>query len=349
MINKNSSKVILITGAAGFIGAATSKELLNRGFTVFGLDDLNNYYDVTLKKSRLNLIANSLFKKRWKFFEVGIENEKILEDIFQNSRPDIVINLAAQAGVRYSIKNPKKYIESNLIGFSNILEMSRKYAVKNLIYASSSSVYGGNRNLPYQEDHSANHPVSLYAATKKSNELMAHSYSHLYKIPATGLRFFTVYGPWGRPDMAPMIFAKAIMKGEPIEVYNFGKMKRDFTYIDDVVEVICRCCNLPATKDKNFNLEKPLPSTSFAMHRIFNVGNENAIGLLKFISMLENAFGKKVEKIFKPIQDGDVLETAANTKLIEEWTNFKPMTNLEDGLKKFADWYLNYYENVLNN
>ena len=343
MSTDKSSKKILITGAAGFIGAATSKELLERGFNVIGLDDLNNYYDVGLKKSRLNFIEESFCKSRWRFFKVGIEDDKKLEDVFKKYSPKIVINLAAQAGVRYSIKAPKKYISSNLIGFSNILEMCRKYDVSNLIYASSSSVYGGNRNLPYQEDQSVNHPISLYAATKKSNELMAHSYSHLYGLPATGLRFFTVYGPWGRPDMAPMIFAKAIMKGEPIDVYNFGNMKRDFTYIDDVVEVICRCCNKPAKKDKSFNSENPLPSSSFSSHRIFNVGNENSIDLLNFIATLENALGRKVEKILKPIQDGDVLETAANTKLIEEWINFKPKTKLEDGLNKFADWYVDYF------
>ena len=339
----NSSKKILITGAAGFIGAATSKELLKRGFTVIGLDDLNNYYDVNLKKSRLNFIENSANKSKWKFFKFGIEDDFQLEKIFNKFRPEIVINLAAQAGVRFSIKEPKKYISSNLVGFSNILEMCRNYDVENFIYASSSSVYGGNRNLPYHEDQSVNHPISLYAATKKSNELMAHSYSHLYGLPSTGLRFFTVYGPWGRPDMAPMIFAKAIMKGDPIEVYNFGDMKRDFTYIDDVVEVICRCCNQPAKKDKNFNYADPLPSISFSSHRIFNVGNENSIGLLNFISILEKVLGKKVEKIFKPIQDGDVVETAANTDLLEKWINFKPKTKLEDGLNKFAFWYLDYF------
>jgi UDP-glucuronate 4-epimerase len=230
-----------------------------------------------------------------------------------------------------------------LIGFHNIIEQCRRSKIEKLIYASSSSIYGLNEKIPFSVNDKTDYPVSLYGATKKSNELVAHAYSHLYGLKTIGLRFFTVYGPWGRPDMAPMIFAKAIMKGDPIEVYNFGDMKRDFTYIDDVVEVICRCCYQPATIDKSFNYANPLPSKSFSSHRIFNVGNENSIGLLNFISSLEKVLGKKVEKIFKPVQDGDVLETAANTDLLEKWIDFKPKTNLEDGLNKFALWYLDYF------
>ena len=339
------SSPILITGAAGFIGGALSKELLMRGEMVIGVDNLNDYYDINLKLGRLEQIKNISNKNNaWTFYEKSIHDFYAMEFIFKKHKPKIVINLAAQAGVRFSLEKPKTYIDSNLTGFFNILELSKNFNIKNLIYASSSSVYGGNRNLPYSEKHSVNHPVSLYAATKKSNELMAHTYSHLYGLPSTGLRFFTVYGPWGRPDMAPMIFSKAILNSSPIDIYNYGNMMRDFTYIDDVIEVICRCCKKPATKDMNFNSSNPEPSTSFAPHRIFNVGNNNAIKLEKFISLIETNLGKKAIKRFIPMQDGDVQETFANTELIEKWINFRPNTNIEKGVMLFSKWYLNYYE-----
>ena len=336
---------VLVTGAAGFIGAAVSAELLNQGFNVFGLDNLNNYYDVNLKLQRIQLIEKCSLNKtnKWHFIKCDIGDKKQINEIFDHISPSIVINLAAQAGVRHSIKYPEEYIYSNLLGFSNILECCRKIKIKNLIYASSSSVYGGNSKTPFEETDSVSHPVSLYAATKKSNELMAHSYSHLYGIPSTGMRFFTVYGPWGRPDMAPMIFANKILNKIPIEVFNFGKMKRDFTYIDDVVSSIISCCMKPAMQDMNFDCFNPNPSTSFSPHRIFNVGNSKPVELLKFIELLETALGEKAIKLMKPIQKGDVKETFANTKLLEEWIGFIPKVSIEKGIVKFAKWYLDYY------
>ncbi len=342
----NQRKSILITGVAGFIGAALAKELLKRGENVVGIDNLNDYYDVNLKLSRLKEIEKVVQKENsiWKFYKNSLQESNDLELIFKNNMPQIVVNLAAQAGVRYSLENPRSYIDSNLLGFFNILENCKTFKISNLIYASSSSVYGGNRDLPYSEKHQVNHPVSLYAVTKKSNELMAHSYSHLYGLSITGLRFFTVYGPWGRPDMAPMIFSKAIMKGDPIDVYNFGNMMRDFTYIDDVVEVICRCCEKPAFKDESFDSKNPNPSTSFAPHRLFNVGNNKPIKLIEFIDILENSLGKKSIKNLKKLQDGDVLETAADTDLLYKWINFVPNTKIEDGLEIFTKWYLDYFK-----
>ena len=341
---KKDSSPILITGAAGFIGGALSKELIIRGERVIGTDNLNDYYDINLKLARLDQIKKiSKRNNTWIFYEKSIHDFYEMENIFKKHKPKIVINLAAQAGVRFSLEKPKTYIDSNLTGFFNILELSKSFNINNLIYASSSSVYGGNRNLPYAERNSVNHPISLYAATKKSNELMAHTYSHLYGLPATGLRFFTVYGPWGRPDMAPMIFSNAILKGKPIDVYNYGNMMRDFTYIDDVIEVICRCCQKPATKDINFDSSNPDPSSSFAPHRIFNVGNNKAIKLGIFISLIETYLEKKAIKRFLPMQDGDVQETCANTELLEKWINFRPNTNIEEGIKLFSKWYLNYF------
>ena len=336
---------ILVTGAAGFIGAAVSLQLLRKGFNVIGVDNLNNYYDVKLKLKRIDLIKKNSFNlpSNWEFAKCDIANKKILDKIFDQFKPSIVINLAAQAGVRHSINNPSEYIHSNLIGFSNILETCRKTKIKNFIYASSSSVYGGNSNLPFCENDGVNHPISLYAATKKSNELLAHSYSHLYGIPSTALRFFTVYGPWGRPDMAPMIFAKAILSKTPIEVFNFGNMKRDFTYIDDVVDAVVSCCTKPAIADPNFDSKAPNPSTSFSPHRIFNVGNSKPVKLLNFIELLENALGVKAIKILKPIEMGDVKETYANSQLLEDWIKFKPKVSIENGIKLFAKWYLEYY------
>ena len=339
-------KKILVTGAAGFIGAALAIRLLENGENIIGLDDLNSYYDISLKESRLKEI-NAVSEKstgKWEFYKSSLENEVSLKDIFNAHSPQIVVNLAAQAGVRYSLKNPSAYIQSNLVGFSNLLEQCRHHSVDNLIFASSSSVYGGNKNLPFCESQSVDHPVSLYASTKKANELMAHAYSHLYGIPCTGLRFFTVYGPWGRPDMAPMIFAKSILNGQPIDVFNYGRMKRDFTYIDDIVEGIYRCCYKPAIIDNAFDCLNPNQSTSFAPFKIFNIGNSVPIELLRFIEILEDELGMKAVKNFLPIQLGDVEATAANTDLLEAWIDFKPSTSIEIGIKNFSKWFLSYYK-----
>ena len=339
--------VILVTGAAGFIGSALVKKLLAQGYKVVGIDNLNDYYDLSLKKARLeDITAKSKDSAgEWHFFELGIDNENLIRNLFQEFKPLIVYNLAAQAGVRYSIKNPKSYVSSNLIGFSNILEMCRKFNVKNLIYASSSSVYGGNKKIPFKENDNTDHPVSLYAATKKCNEILAHSYSHLYNLPATGLRFFTVYGPWGRPDMAPMIFTKSILKREPINVFNFGEMQRDFTYIDDVVEALFRFLKKPATSNINFDFQNPDSSSSFAPHKIFNIGNSDPIDLLVFIKELENALGIKASLKMLPMQQGDVEKTNANTEELKNWIGYNPSTKLKDGVKKFVNWYLKFYGN----
>ena len=338
-------KTILVTGAAGFIGAALVIRLIENGENVIGLDNLNSYYDPNLKESRLKNINSVLNSSagQWKFYNSSLENKTDLKYIFNTHSPSIVINLAAQAGVRHSIDNPSSYIQSNLVGFSDLLEQCRNYVVENFIFASSSSVYGGNKKLPFSESQSVDHPVSLYAATKKANELMAHSYSHLYGIPCTGLRFFTVYGPWGRPDMAPMIFAKSILNKRPINVFNYGKMKRDFTYIDDIVEGVYRCCYKPAYIDKDFDCLNPNVNSSFAPYRIFNIGNNKPIELLKFIEILEYELGLKAVKNFLPIQPGDVEATFANTDLLESWVDFKPSTSIETGVNKFAKWYLDFY------
>ena len=335
---------ILVTGAAGFIGFHLCQKLIKNGCNVVGFDNINDYYEIDLKESRLKILDKEGFKAKNWFFEKGdlIEKDSV-EDVFNKYNPNIVINLAAQAGVRYSIENPQTYVNTNILGFLNILECCKSQKVKNFLYASSSSVYGGNKKLPFSENDSVNHPKNIYAATKKSNELFAHAYSHLYKIPSTGLRFFTVYGPWGRPDMAPMIFAKAILEGKPIEVFNHGNMKRDFTYIDDVVEAILKCCFKPASIYPNFDSLNPEPSKSFAPHRILNIGNGNPLDLLLFIDILEKALGKKTTKIMKDMHNADVQETFADKKLIEEWIGFKTNTSIEKGIEKFADWYINYY------
>ncbi len=335
---------ILVTGSAGFIGFHLCKKLLETNHDLIGLDNVNDYYDVNLKEKRLEILSQiSLKKNIWKFIKIDLERKDSVSNIFQEYQPEIVVHLAAQAGVRYSIKNPSAYISSNIVGFSNVLEACRLKPVKSLLYASSSSVYGGNTKTPFSENDSVNHPVSLYAATKRSNELMAHSYSHLYNIPCTGLRFFTVYGPWGRPDMSPMIFADAIINEKPLKIFNHGNMSRSFTFIDDVVEVIIRLIHKPALPDKSFNTDNPKPSTSWGPNMIFNVGNPNSIKLLEFINCLESEIGTKAIKEFESMQKGDVIDTLSDKKILEEWIGSFPETPLNEGIKNFLDWYINYY------
>jgi UDP-glucuronate 4-epimerase len=333
------SSPILITGVAGFIGAAVAERLLLRGDAVVGIDNLNDYYDPALKRARLERLCQLPgAAERFVFVRLDLEDGEALSDLFAAQRPRAVLHLAAQAGVRHSIENPAAYIQSNLVGFGHVLEGCRHQGVAHLVYASSSSVYGGNRNLPFSEQQPVNHPVSLYAATKKANELMAHTYSHLYGLPATGLRFFTVYGPWGRPDMAPMLFAKAILKGQPIRVFNRGQMRRDFTYIDDVVEGVVRCLDKPATADPSFDPLHPNPATAQGPHRLFNIGNAQPVELMRFIALLEQALGCEAVKQFEPMQPGDVEATAADTAALEAWVGFRPHTPLEQGLTCFAAW-----------
>ena len=336
------TRTILVTGAAGFIGAALSKRLLQRGDRVVGIDNLNDYYDPTLKQARLREIEAAASSDAWRFERMSLEDGDALMNLCAAEHPSVVVNLAAQAGVRYSLENPAAYIQSNLVGFGHILESCRHNGVGHLVYASSSSVYGGNRNLPFHEGQAVNHPVSLYAASKKANELMAHTYSHLYGLPATGLRFFTVYGPWGRPDMAPMLFARAILAGEPIRVFNHGRMQRDFTYIDDIVEGVIRCCDKPATANPDFNALHPDPATASAPHRLFNIGNSQPTELLRFIEVMEQALGREAVKDFQPMQPGDVVATAADTHALERWVGFRPSTSIETGVNLFARWYRNY-------
>jgi len=337
------ARTVFVTGAAGFIGAALAQRLLLRGERVVGIDNLNSYYDPALKQARLRQIENTAPAGAWRFEPIALEQHEPLTALFAEERPQVVVNLAAQAGVRYSLENPAAYIQSNLVGFGHILEGCRHHGVGNLVYASSSSVYGGNRNLPFHEQQPVNHPVSLYAASKKANELMAHTYSHLYGLPATGLRFFTVYGPWGRPDMAPMLFARAILVGEPIKVFNHGKMQRDFTYIDDIVEGVVRCCDKPATANPAFDPLQPDPATAAAPHRVFNIGNSQPTELLRFIEVIEQALGRAAIKDFQPMQPGDVVATAADTRALEEWVDFRPSTPIETGVERFARWYREFY------
>ncbi len=340
-------KKIMVTGCAGFIGAALTRKLVLEGNEVIGIDNINDYYDISLKKSRLKNITSNRNKnnspKNFNFFQCDISNLDQLNNIFLVEKPDIVVNLAAQAGVRFSLEKPQEYLKSNLVGFHNILFLCKKFRIENLIYASSSSVYGGNENRPFCEDQSVDHPVSFYAATKKCNEIMAHSYSHLYELPCTGLRFFTVYGPWGRPDMAPMIFTKAIINGEQIKIFNNGEMYRDFTYIDDVVEGIYKCCRKPAEEDMHFDKKNPNPSTSFAKHRILNIGNSKPIKLTRFIEILERELGKKAKKIYLPMQLGDVKSTSASIEKLDQWIGFKPFISIEEGISRFVEWYRSYY------
>ncbi len=336
---------ILITGAAGFIGYHLINKLLEGDEDIIGIDNFNNYYDVKLKKSRyekLEAKAKNL-DSNFKMIKEDISNENEIMNIFESYDFNIVVNLAAQAGVRYSIENPSAYIESNIKGFANILEGCRKNKVKHLVYASSSSVYGGNKSMPFSESHAVDHPISLYAASKKSNELMAHTYSHLYGLSATGLRFFTVYGPWGRPDMALFIFTKSIIEGKPIKIFNKGKMKRDFTYINDITESLVLILNKPATIDLAFDPMNPNPSTSWAPHRIFNIGNSKSINLEEYINVIEKKLGKKAVREYLEIQPGDVSATEADTNALQEWINFKPNTNIETGVSEFIDWFHDFY------
>ncbi len=336
-------KTILVTGAAGFIGFHICKKLLDEDYELIGIDNLNSYYDVNLKKQRINQLKNNSSKSKnlWNFKRIDIENNEALESIFQEYNPSIVINLAAQAGVRHSIKNPKLYVSTNMLGFSNILECCRKYDVKNFIYASSSSVYGGNKKIPFSENDSVDHPISLYAASKRANELMAFSYSHLYNISSIGLRLFTIYGPWGRPDMAPMIFSDAIVNQKTLKIFNNGDMARDFTFIDDVVEIIKRLIEKPIKKSFVAN---GLSTKSLAPHKIFNLGKSEPIQLMKFINLLEDEFQIKAKKTFFGMQAGDVEITYAETKEIELYTGFKPKVNIKEGIKKFVTWYKKHYQ-----
>ena len=332
---------ILLTGAAGFIGMTTSLRLLARGDELVGLDNLNDYYDVTLKERRLaRLTPHSNFR----FVKMDVADRPGMEQLFAAEKFDRVIHLAAQAGVRYSLQNPHAYIDSNIVGFTNILEGCRHNGVQHLTYASSSSVYGGNTKMPFSEHDSVDHPVSLYAVTKKANELMAHTYSHLYGLPTTGLRFFTVYGPWGRPDMALFLFTKAILEGRAIDVFNYGNMQRDFTYVDDIVEGVIRVMDKTAAANPAYDPVQADPATSNAPYRVFNIGNNNPVPLLDFIGCIEDALGRQAEKRLLPLQDGDVPATYANTDALRDWVGFVPGTSVRDGIGRFVAWYRDYYQ-----
>ena len=332
---------ILVTGAAGFIGMTTTLRLLERGDEVVGLDNMNDYYDVTLKERRLaRLTSNPNFR----FIKADVADRLAMEQLFATEKFERVIHLAAQAGVRYSLQNPHAYVDSNIVGFMNILEGCRHNKVGHLVYASSSSVYGGNTRMPFSEHSFVDHPVSMYAATKKANELMAHTYSHLFALPTTGLRFFTVYGPWGRPDMALFLFTKAILEGRAIDVFNNGNMQRDFTFVDDIVEGVLRVLDRPATSSPSYDPLVADPATSDAPYRVFNIGNNNPVPLLDFIACIEEALGRKAEKNLLPLQDGDVPATYANTDALRFWVGFVPATPIKDGIARFVAWYRDYYK-----
>ncbi len=349
---------VLITGTAGFIGFHLAERLARQypDYEITGLDNINDYYDVNLKYARLkesgldreaikyNVYVQSLKFPNYRFIKLNLEDRENINSIFEREKFDIVIHLAAQAGVRYSLQNPYTYIDSNITGFLNILEGCRYNTPRHLIFASSGSVYGANKKMPFSVHDHTDHPLSLYGATKKANELMAHSYSSLFNIPSTGLRFFTVYGPWGRPDMAMFLFARAITEGKPIELYNFGKMKRDFTYIDDIVEAMVRLINKPPRGSDNWDAENPDPSSSSCLFRIFNIGNSSPVEVSYVVELLEKYLGKKAEKVLVPIQPGDVPATMADVDDLWEYVNFKPGTHIDGGIKRFIDWFIRYYQ-----
>ena len=332
---------ILVTGVAGFIGMHVVVRLLADGHEVIGLDNINDYYDVRLKQARLTRIGSP---NQFHFHKLDLADRSGINTLFAETKPEIVINLAAQAGVRYSLENPHSYINSNLVGFTNILEGCRDFEVGHLVYASSSSVYGLNKEMPFHEGQNTDHPLALYGATKKANELLAHSYSHLFNLPTTGLRFFTVYGPWGRPDMALFKFAEAILAGEPIDVYNHGQMTRDFTYIDDIVEGVVRLAMKPAQGDESFDAENPDAGRSTAPWRIFNIGNGQPTPLMDYITALEDALGRKAEKNFMEIQPGDLIQTFADTKRLNDWIELKPNSDIKDGIAAFVRWFTEEYQ-----
>lgn len=332
---------ILVTGAAGFIGSALCMKLLDRGEKIVGIDNHNDYYDVDLKQSRLERYLNHT---NYQHYKIDICDSKKLADIFEEYKFKFVIHLAAQAGVGYSLINPNSYIESNIVGFANIIENCKKFKVQHLVYASTSSVYGANTKMPFSENKSANHPLSLYAATKRSNELIAHTYSYLFHLPTTGLRFFTVYGPWGRPDMALFKFTKNILTNKPINLFNHGKHTRDFTYVDDIIEGVVRVLDHPATPNEKWNSDQPDPATSKAPWKIYNIGNNKPVDLLDYVHALENNLGKKANIHFLPLQPGDVPDTCADVKNLNEKFDYKPNTSIDDGISNFVKWYKNYYK-----
>ena len=332
---------ILVTGAAGFIGMTVCLRLLGRGDEVVGLDNLNDYYDVQLKRDRLSRLTPSA---GFRFEQIDVADRPAMERLLGEGRFDRVIHLAAQAGVRYSLRNPHAYVDSNVVGFMNVLEGCRHGGVGHLVYASSSSVYGGNTQMPFSVHDRVDHPVSMYAATKKANELMAHTYSHLFGLPTTGLRFFTVYGPWGRPDMALFLFTKAILEGRPIDVFNHGRMQRDFTYIDDIVEGVIRVADKVATPGTDYDPAKPDPATSSAPYRVFNIGNHDPVPLMDFVACIERTLGKTAEKNFLPLQDGDVPATYADVQALADWVGFSPKTSIDVGIERFVAWYRSYYK-----
>ena len=338
--------IVLVTGNAGFIGFHLVSRLLKEGKTVVGIDNINDYYDKSLKEARLKKLELLSKQKssNYFFYKVDLENNLEIYKIFTKHKPTHVVNLAAQAGVRYSIENPFAYIQSNLVGFSNIVEMCRNFSIKHFVYASSSSVYGGNTIVPFSEKQGVDHPISLYAATKRANELIAHTYSHLYSLPSTGLRFFTVYGPWGRPDMALFLFTKNIIKGEAIKVFNKGNMARAFTYIDDIIESLYRILLKPPKKEINNDDINLNPSNSWAPFKVFNIGSSESNSLMEYISVLEKFLGKKAKKTFLELQPGDVPETSADVSSLEDYVSYKPMTDIEEGISKFVNWYKTFYE-----
>ena len=339
-MNKKLKK-ILITGSAGFIGFSVSKYLLNEGYDIIGIDNHNDYYDPAMKESRLQILQEY---SNYKHHRIDMIDKKKIDEIFEIYKPEQVINLAAQAGVRYSMKNPLAYINSNILGFAHILENCRQHKIQHLVYASTSSVYGANTKTPFSEHDSANHPLSVYAASKKSNELMAHSYSYLYQLPTTGLRFFTVYGPWGRPDMALFKFTKAILEGKPIDVFNHGKHTRDFTYIDDIVEGIIKTLDNPSKGNDNWNSNQPDPASSNSPWSIYNIGNNDPVHLMDYIDVLEKTLGKKAKINYLPLQPGDVQDTYSDTNNLKKQFNYKPSTSVVDGISNFVNWYRAYYK-----